>query len=223
MAKRSIIQVFQTDDVLDTSSLEMLSATSRKVVCVGGENTVVIVEGKGLEISAGMIVQGTITGLVVQSIDGDKQIDISKTSINAAVMSATDMADFLTQTVARIQFENNKYIDSNAGNPVLGSVGNDLLLGRGGDDILQGSFGRDILVGGTGEDTFVFDTGMGRDTIRDFDADNSDGSQDLLDAVFADATITKSGKNTLVDFGDGDAFLLLGVKPGDIDISDFVV
>ncbi|UVC08227.1 hypothetical protein IHQ71_24225 [Rhizobium sp. TH2] len=223
MAKKSIIQVFQIDDVLDTSSVEMLSATSKKVVCVGGSNTVVIVEGKGLEVSAGMIVQGTITGLVVQSIDGDKQIDISKTSINAAVMSATDMADFLSQTVARIQFENNKYIDSNAGNSVLGSVGNDLLLGRGGDDTIQGSFGKDILVGGAGEDTFVFDLGMGKDTIRDFDADNSDGAQDFLDAVFADATITKSGKNTLLDFGDGDAFLLIGIKPGEIDASDFVV
>jgi Ca2+-binding RTX toxin-like protein len=223
VAKKSLLKIFEIDQPVDTTSIQMLSATSKKVVCVGGEDSVVVFEGKGLEISAGMIVSGTITGLVVQNLDGEKQFDISKTSVNAATMNAADMSDFFNQTVGRFLFADNKFIGSNDDDILTSSIGNDVLIGRGGDDQFDGGHGKDIMTGGGGEDRFVFQVDMGRDVIRDFDADGGDGFQDHIDATFPGAgAISASGKNTLIDFGDGDIFVLVGVKPNEIDASDFI-
>jgi Ca2+-binding RTX toxin-like protein len=223
VAKKSILKISEVDQPVDTANLEMLSATSKKVVCVGGDDSVVVFEGKGLEISAGMIVGGTITGVVLQHLDGEKQFDISKTSVNAATMNAGDMSNFFNQTVGRILFADNKFIGSNGDDIITSGVGNDVLIGRGGDDQFDGGRGKDIMTGGGGEDSFVFQVDMGKDVIRDFDADGTDGFQDHIDATFPGAgAITASGKNTLIDFGDGNIFVLIGVKPNEIDASDFI-
>jgi hypothetical protein len=64
---------------------------------------------------------------------------------------------------------------------------------------------------------------MSTDKIRDFDANNGDGAQDLIGGIFANATITASanGEDTIVDFGSGDRFILLGVTSSEINASDF--
>jgi Ca2+-binding RTX toxin-like protein len=53
-----------------------------------------------------------------------------------------------------------------------GQGGRDLLTGGTGHDTLSGGFGRGTLVGGSGFDLFVFEDGFGKDTLRDFDADD---------------------------------------------------
>ena len=64
---------------------------------------------------------------------------------------------------------------------------------------------------------------MGRDVVKDFDAEGGSGFQDFIDGSFADVdSITQSGKNTIVDFGNGDVFTLRNVKADDIDASDFI-
>ncbi len=67
-------------------------------------------------------------------------------------------------------------------NRLLGRKGDDTLNGRAGDDTLDGGAGQDVLRGNTGDDLllgrrdadrFIFETGMGSDTVADFQ-DNSD-------------------------------------------------
>ena len=78
------------------------------------------------------------------------------------------------------------------------------------------------MSGGTGIDYFVFLDASGRDTITDFDAEGDEAGQDFIFADFADVLdIIKHGEDTIVDFGDGDKLVLLGVKSTDIDATDF--
>ncbi|CAN7154238.1 hypothetical protein [Rhizobium sp. LjRoot254] len=50
------------------------------------------------------------------------------------------------------------------------------------------------------------------------------GHQDFIHHLVPETTsIHKSGHDMIIDFGDGDTLTLLGVKPGQIDASDFLV
>jgi hypothetical protein len=86
--------------------------------------------------------------------------------------------------------------------------------------------GNDRITGGGGSDVFLFQSGTGttfndgRDIITDFDANGGGSDQDYLfwdDVV----DIRKSGKNTVVEYGDGDTVTLLDVKRSQIDVDDF--
>ncbi|MGN7838596.1 hypothetical protein [Stenotrophomonas sp. 22385] len=48
----------------------------------------------------------------------------------------------------------------------MGGDGDDELDGDLGDDVLVGGAGDDVLVGGEGNDTYYFESGWGKDTIR---------------------------------------------------------
>ncbi|MBE9130310.1 DUF4347 domain-containing protein [Tychonema sp. LEGE 07196] len=94
----------------------------------------------------------------------------------------------------------------NGSDRLYGDAGNDELLGGDGDDILYGGDGNDILNGGAGSDrlygdagidTFVLASGMGLDSIYNF--------QDGIDIMkldggltFGDLNIVSSGTNTLI-------------------------
>jgi len=85
-----------------------------------------------------------------------------------------------------------------AGNDVLfGDAGNDILYGGDGDDILNGGAGSDQLYGNAGIDTFVLASGMGLDSIYNF--------QDGIDIIRLDGGLTfgalqiaQSGPSTLI-------------------------
>jgi len=85
-----------------------------------------------------------------------------------------------------------------AGNDVLfGDAGNDILYGGDGDDILNGGAGSDRLYGGAGNNTFVLASGMGLDSIYNF--------QDGIDIIrldggltFGDLQIAQSGTSTSI-------------------------
>ncbi|WRH66345.1 MAG: cadherin domain-containing protein [Planktothrix sp. GU0601_MAG3] len=84
-----------------------------------------------------------------------------------------------------------------AGNDaVYGDAGNDVLYGGNGDDLLDGGAGSDLLYGNGGIDTFVLASGMGQDSIYNFQ-DGIDKIQ-LNGLAFADLLITQSGANTLI-------------------------
>lgn len=53
-----------------------------------------------------------------------------------------------------------------------GGNGNDLLIAGNGPTVLIGGAGNDVLIAGSGPNTFVFNTGFGRDTVRQFDTDH---------------------------------------------------
>ncbi|CAN7661593.1 hypothetical protein [Rhizobium sp. LjRoot254] len=58
-------------------------------------------------------------------------------------------------------------------------------------------------------------------TITDFDARGGIGKQDFIDINGTAFDIERSGRNTLVTVL-GDETLLIGIKPRDIDASDFI-
>ena len=116
-----------------------------------------------------------------------------------------------------------KLIGSDAGDTLVGNDKGDVLLGGKGDDTLIGGAGRDSMTGGRGSDTFAFGPGSGKDVITDFDAIADGGPQDLIDATYpGDLAIFQVGKNTVINLADGDTLTLIGVKPGQIDETDFI-
>lgn len=90
-----------------------------------------------------------------------------------------------------------------------GGQGADVLQGGAGDDWLSGDRGDDTITGGAGADTFHSFSGAGIDRITDFRL--SEGDRVLLDAGTA-YTLRQSGADTIVDMGNGDQVVLVGVS-----------
>ena len=103
------------------------------------------------------------------------------------------------------------------------SSGNDVLNGGKGDDDLYGGRGDDIMTGGQHADRFVIEADSGDDIITDFKSVDSI----LFDALsgvdsFDDLILTAApGNSTLITWGTDDSILVQGVKPNQLDASDF--
>ncbi len=80
-------------------------------------------------------------------------------------------------------------------------------MGQDGDDTLRGSSASDLLSGGDGKDTFVFARGSGTDIVVDFDP-----AEDRLELQgFDDPPRQLQDGSLVLDFGEGDVLVLLGV------------
>ncbi|MCF3933490.1 hypothetical protein L1787_08710 [Acuticoccus sp. M5D2P5] len=102
-----------------------------------------------------------------------------------------------------------------------GMAGDDKLNGGGGDDLLVGNAGDDVMIGGAGADRFLFTNRSGNDVIRGFrDNDIMDLKRTSVDS-FDDLEISRSGKNTVIEFADT-TITLFKVHPSEIDASDFL-
>ena len=100
-------------------------------------------------------------------------------------------------------------VDGGAGNDwVRGGQGDDTVMGGAGDDWLWGDKGNDTLSGGTGADLFYSLAGAGIDRITDFNF--AEGDRLKLEGNPA-RTITQSGADVIVDMGNGDQVILVGV------------
>jgi Ca2+-binding RTX toxin-like protein len=132
------------------------------------------------------------------------------------------------------------------GNDILsGGVGSDLLYGGDGDDVLAagglnyktvsntsqdratdenvlwGGNGNDILVGDNGTDYFIFEDKSGQDWIYNFDA--------TTDVIVTPSYINGNdapsyqsvADGTLVNFGDGNTVLLIGVSSSELTVHNF--
>jgi Ca2+-binding RTX toxin-like protein len=228
MAKRSTFELFPAsyDGASLGGSLLMMSATKSKVACIDTTSfSTLTFSGSNFKVNDGMITSGTIKSLLITTDDGDKAITLSGLSMNVGIVPGVTMTEFATGALTLALLGNNKVIGTNLADSLnfIALAGNDIVFGKGGDDTLGGGTGKDVLIGGGGADQFEFTANMGTDKIRDFDADNGDGAQDLIYAAFADATITAAanGKDTIVDFGSGDRFILQGVTSTEINASDF--
>jgi Ca2+-binding RTX toxin-like protein len=111
-----------------------------------------------------------------------------------------------------------------------GGAHGDRLFGGADDDTLDGGAGNDLLTGNRGNDVFVFADGSGADRIQDFAAKNDAEKIDLTGvsglASFADdlqGLMQQQGDDVLIDFGQGDSLLLLGVNLSDLDAMDFLL
>jgi Ca2+-binding RTX toxin-like protein len=110
----------------------------------------------------------------------------------------------------------------NEGDPDFTS-GNDVLNGGKGDDHLHGGRGNDTLTGGLNADRFIIEADSGDDVITDFKSVDTivfDASSGV--DGFADLTLTAApGNSTLISWGTDDSILVQGVKPSQLDASDF--
>jgi Ca2+-binding RTX toxin-like protein len=109
-----------------------------------------------------------------------------------------------------------------AGNDTIdGGAKNDQLHGDAGRDYILGGAGNDRLWGGAGSDWFHFSEGSRKDVIVDFDARGGGRKQDYLSLHAGDDfTVKSSGKNLILDFGDGDTLTLLDVRRADFSRAD---
>jgi VCBS repeat-containing protein len=110
------------------------------------------------------------------------------------------------------------------GNPI-GTAGSDLLVGGSGS-VIDGKAGDDILVSVGADPAFVFRPGDGNDVVINFTpgvdvlalTGFSYGSFRDVQSLLHSAN---GGQDTLVDFGDGNSFMLKGVAVADLHASDF--
>jgi len=100
--------------------------------------------------------------------------------------------------------------DGGAGNDQCrGGQGDDSVSGGAGDDFISGDRGNDTEAGGAGADTFNTFAGAGIDRVLDFNA--AEGDRVVLEdhAAF---TVTQVGADTVIDLGNGDQMILVGVS-----------
>ena len=110
---------------------------------------------------------------------------------------------------------------------------NDLIVGNDGDDFLSGDLGRDTLIGGRGSDelaggkdadTFVFRANFGRDTINDFQANDTIDLSSLESNVEEIiGTVRQDNENAVIDFGDGNSITLVNFEVNAIANENFLV
>lgn len=111
---------------------------------------------------------------------------------------------------------------------IKGKAGNDRLIGGAGDDTLDADRGNDRLAGGGDADLFRVSRNNDRDVVADFS---------LVDGDVIDLTAVKgidgwtelqdlleTGRNKLViDFGEGDVFVVKGLQLSEISEADFLL
>ncbi len=101
-------------------------------------------------------------------------------------------------------------LDGGAGNDqIRGGQGDDILTGGAGDDFVSGDRGNDTETGGAGADIFHSFSGAGIDRVLDFNP--AEGDRVMLDPGTA-FTLKQVGADTVVDMGNGDQVILVGVQ-----------
>ena len=104
----------------------------------------------------------------------------------------------------------NDTLDGGAGNDqVRGGQGDDTLTGGAGADYISGDRGSDTESGGPGADIFHSFSGAGMDRVLDFNA--GEGDRVMLDPGTS-YTVRQAGSDTIVDMGNGDQMVLVGVQ-----------
>ncbi len=104
----------------------------------------------------------------------------------------------------------NDTLDGGAGNDqIRGGQGDDILTGGAGDDFVSGDRGNDTETGGAGADIFHSFSGAGIDRVLDFNP--AEGDRVMLDPGTT-FTLKQVGADTVVDMGNGDQVILVGVQ-----------
>ncbi|MBO1346180.1 MAG: putative Ig domain-containing protein [Hormoscilla sp. GUM202] len=163
---------------------------------------------------------GTHTVTVTASDGNGEAEDIFNITVSS-IITGTEDADTLSG------YRGNDTLNGEGGNDTLnGQDGDDLLNGGNGDDTLNGGNGDDTLSGGGGADIFILASGMGEDTIHDFD----DGT-DLIKLggglSYTDLTFVSQGGSTSIETevaGSREVLAILsGIDSGLLTQDDFVL
>ena len=110
---------------------------------------------------------------------------------------------------------------------VMGNAVANRLNGGEDADRLAGREGKDRLTGGTEADTFVFQAGWDADKIMDFE--NGIDHIDLkafgltFDQVKVHASVSVSGQDIILHFGQGDVLTIKNFAMTDVDSTDFIL
>jgi Ca2+-binding RTX toxin-like protein len=220
------IRTFESFFNAPTKSL--VTHTETKAVFTDANGHQLIFVGTGLAYEDFTITGGTVAKVTIANAEGDAFVQVLKVSRDAALLFdalATDGVQSMFDS--KILNGNDTIFGSDVGGESLfGRKGNDTIIGGDQQDSIAGERGKDKLTGGGAGDFFFFSKRDGSDVITDFDAKGGFGKQDLIFVshdMFDDAKIRKSGSDdTLIDFGHGDTLTLRGVKPAEIDDTDFV-
>ncbi|MBF9194541.1 glycoside hydrolase family 113 [Microvirga terrestris] len=128
-----------------------------------------------------------------------------------------------------------KLYGGNGDDAVQGWFGNDQMWGGAGNDMLEAGGGTDKLWGGKGADDFVFGQGMGKDVIYDFKLKQEDqlivqgnmngtgigsGATDAEVMQIFRKLVKQVGRDTVINFGDGDVLTLKNFKASTLDRGD---
>jgi Ca2+-binding RTX toxin-like protein len=104
----------------------------------------------------------------------------------------------------------NDTLDGGIGDDTIrGGQGDDVIFGGPGNDFLSGDRGNDTLTGGPGADIFHSSQGAGIDRVLDFNA--GEGDHVMLDPG-TPYVVNQIGADTVVDMGNGDQVILVGVQ-----------
>ena len=156
----------------------------------------------------------TFTMAQLRARVGETRVEIGDTATSGA-----DVLSVTSSTTTLDGLGGNDIISGRETDDVLrGGSGSDMLKGNAGDDTLDGGTSNDVLFGGEGADHFVLSTGMGNDTVRDFefgtDGLDTSGLSASQRSALVTTQVTGGQKVTLAD---GGSITLLGDTSGDVD------
>lgn len=216
-------------------------STAAKVLYkdTGATHNKIVITGQGLAWAEDLLTAGKITGVSFTAREGASYVSVTGINVTVAQFNSA-YASGGTSAVADLLLGGNDEVTgsrnadrilSGAGNDLVkggdgadtidGGVGNDRLYGGNHNDYISGGLGADRVWGDAGVDRFHFESGDGQDVIMDFDAKGGGSKQDYLSLVETDTfTIIKSGRNTVLDFGEGDTLTLMGVKASAFTVAD---
>lgn len=206
--------------------VDLVTSSKTEAVFVNGSNlNSFTVEGRNLKFEDGVMISGTIEKVIFEDFEHAHLATI-RGEFNAAKLGLT--LDTLTPRhfINQLLNGDDQITGSGGDDYIEGRKGSDVIRSGAGDDEIRAGAGNDRMSGGDGSDVFWFDSGAdsvyndGHDIITDFDANGGGSAQDYL--VWDDVVdIRKSGKNTIVEYGDGDTVTLLDVKRSEINADDF--
>ena len=225
MAKKSVLSITKPlDQIRLGDGIFMTEQSKTTLLFTDLENgNLIILEGEGFKVKAGKVTAGTVEDMFIMNAQGKLVLEFTGMDVLAKPLPQELPTAFVNALLESGLSKSNIINGSKLSDELQGYAGKDIIKGNRGDDILDGMTGRDQLFGGAGEDFFRFAEGYGKDSIMDFDADGSDGRQDLIIADYAAVLSEKTVKgNTVLDFGDGDVLTIMGVRAKDIDATDFV-
>lgn len=210
-------------DFYDVDTVELTSPGGKKAVYTDQlSNYSIVLKGSDIEIDGDSLVSGTLKNATFYDDEGQVLFQITKGNYDAASISEAFTDNGFRGFLQALFAGNDTIVGSKLADDLWGGAGNNRIFGGAGRDYISGGEGNDTLTGGAGRDIFVFQKGAGADVVTDFDAKGGGARQDYIAIAGDDEySIEKSGRNTVIDFGDGNTLTLLGIDRDDVSAKDF--
>lgn len=226
MAKVTFTPLLEGELISDIYNPEIMSITAtengKKAVLAeaeGGDR--IVLSGKNIAFDGEVFTGGKIDKITF--MNGENAVYLTVNGNYSAKQLSNVYIETGVEGLVEKLFEDDDDLNGSKGSDyMLGFGGNDRLDGGKGADWLGGGAGRDVLTGGGATDVFIFGSTDGKDVIKDFDADSTDDTFDLLWIQGEGFEITKNAKNdAVILFENGASLTLEGVRKNEIGEEDF--